>query len=143
YFRLGSTRFDRASSILSSLVWLWASWIIFECQLSDAWHPPNVFHFNPLMHPLAAMIGHRPIGDELLSLYGFFPVYLAPFLRLFEPSIEAATALFSAVATLALWAVFITTVLVIKHPVVRFVTAVAATAWYRMAPWAILSPEGN
>jgi len=89
------------------------------------WLTPE-FHLNPVLYPLNAMIQHMPLGVEsVFSLYGYYPVYLAPLVSLFKPSLTMVFIIFSCITAVSIWLIFISLSNVVQNRLLRFIGACA------------------
>jgi len=69
--------------------------------LRPALWPTPEYHLNPVLYPLNAMIQHMPLGVEsVFSIYGYYPVYLAPLVSQFKPSLTTVFIIFSCITAI-------------------------------------------
>ena len=96
--------------------------------------PPHMPHLNPLLYALAEYARGAPLGREVISLYGLYPVLVAPFFGLAGGSFSAAIGVFAAlvVVTVALTAWL--TRRAILNPYLATCTFLASTYYSHINP---------
>ncbi|MGE5735741.1 MAG: hypothetical protein ACM34E_11675 [Acidobacteriota bacterium] len=107
--------FKRSRLVLLGIICL----VVFADSFLSANNLPQPYHLNPVVYPLALVLNGEPIGGDALSLYGFFPVYVAPLVTLLGGSITAVGAVFG----LLIVAMFVATIgvasLIIVNPFLK------------------------
>jgi hypothetical protein len=92
-------------------------------QISDDW--AFIYHFNVVTHALSQVINGHHLLIQFPHLYGGYIEFLGPVLALFPRRVETLLLVFPLLNGVAVLSLLMTVRLVIRHPVILFITGLA------------------
>ncbi len=122
---------------LSSLLVFLA--IITAVSLYNEVELPPLFHFNPIIFPLIEYFRGNPIGPELPSLYGLYPVFLAPVFKVIGLSFYSINAILSSLVSITCFFIGWFCYRVISNTILASITMMASFYFSNLGPRIFLS----
>jgi hypothetical protein len=81
--------------------------IIFTTALQSIHAPTDDFHLNPILYPISQLLAGKFLLVDVPSIYGLYPMFIAPIINIFDFSLLAISVVFATLICLSYFALFL------------------------------------
>jgi hypothetical protein len=94
--------------------------VIFTTTLQSIHAPTDDFHLNPILYPISQLVAGKFLLIDVPSIYGLYPMFIAPIVKIFDFSLWSISAMFASLICLSYLSLFLFMRKAVMNPVLLY-----------------------